>query len=61
MGVFIMAAMNQSLSTRNYMVNVIRNGEDPTCRLCEQYVDMIDQLESVWLSNLDIEGMQQST
>lgn len=56
-----MAAMNQSLSTRNYMVNVIRNGEDPTCRLCEQYVDMIDQLESVWLSNLDIEGMQQST
>ena len=31
---FIMAAQDQSLFTRNYLANIIRNGTDSRCKLC---------------------------
>ena len=39
-----MAAQDQSLFTRNYQANIIRNGTDPRCRLCEDKVETIDHL-----------------
>ena len=41
---FIMAAQDQSLFTRNYQANIIRNGTDPRCRLCEDKVETIVHL-----------------
>ena len=45
---FIMAAQDQSLHTRNYQANVIKNGTDPRCRLCEDKVETIDHLVAGW-------------
>ena len=41
---FIMAPKDQSLFTRNYQSNIIRNGTDPRCRLCDDKVETIDHL-----------------
>ena len=41
---FIMAAQDQSLYTRNYQANMIKNGTDPRCRLCEDKVEKIDHI-----------------
>ena len=41
---FIMGAQDQSLFTRNYQANIIRDGTDPICRLCEDKVETIDHL-----------------
>ena len=43
---FILAAQDQSLSTRNYQANVLKNGADPKCRFCDQYTETIDHLIS---------------
>jgi hypothetical protein len=43
---FIVAAQDQSLSTRNYQANIIGNGTDPKCRLCGIQVETIDHLVS---------------
>ena len=43
---FIFAAQDQSLFTRNYQVNIIRNGTDPKCRFCGERVETIDHLIS---------------
>ena len=39
-----MAAQDQSLYVRNYQANMIKNGADPRCRLCEDKVETIDHL-----------------
>ena len=39
-----MAAQDQSLFTRNYQANKIRNGTDPRRRLCEDKVETSDHL-----------------
>ena len=41
---FIMAAQDQSLNTRNYQANIIKNGINPMCRLCEDKVETIDHI-----------------
>ena len=41
---FIMAAQDQSLFTRNYQANMIKNGTDTRCRLCEDKLETIDHL-----------------
>jgi len=41
---FIMAAQDQSLYTRNYQANIIKNGTDPKCRLCDDKIETIDHL-----------------
>ena len=43
---FILAAQDQSLFTRNYQANILRNGFDPKCRFCEDKVETIDHLVS---------------
>ena len=43
---FIMAAQDQSLWTRNFQANVIRNGTSPNCRLCDKFNKTIDHLIS---------------
>ena len=39
-----MAAQDQSLFTRNYQANMIKNGTDTRCRLCEDKLETIDHL-----------------
>ena len=41
---FVLAAQDQSLPTRNYQVNVMKNRADPGCRICTQYEEAIDHL-----------------
>ena len=43
---FIFAAQDQSLFTRNYQANIIRNGTDPKRRFCGERVETIDHLIS---------------
>ena len=41
-----MAAQDQSLPTRNYEANIVKNGTDPKCRLCDKFVETIDHIVS---------------
>lgn len=41
---FITAAQDQSLFTRNYQVNIIKNCTYLICRLCEQHIETTDYL-----------------
>ena len=43
---FIVAAQDQSLFTRNYQANILKNGADPKCRICEEYNETIDHIVS---------------
>ena len=43
---FIIAAQDQSLFTRNYQANILKNGADPKCRFCDQHTETIDHLVS---------------
>jgi len=43
---FILAAQDQSLFTRNYQANIIKNGADPKCRFCDKFTETIDHLIS---------------
>ena len=38
----IMAAQDQGLHTRNYQANIVKNGTDSKCRLCEDKIETID-------------------
>ena len=43
---FIIAAQDQSLFTRNFQANILKNGADPSCRLCDKSCETIDHLVS---------------
>ena len=43
---FILAAQDQSLLTRNYQANVMKNGADPKCRFCNDMIETVDHLIS---------------
>ena len=43
---FIAAAQDQSLFTRNFLVNILQNGADPRCRFCNTSTETIDHLIS---------------
>ena len=43
---FLLAAQDQSLPTRNYQANILKNGADSKCRFCDQYSETIDHLVS---------------
>ena len=40
----ILAAQDQSLMTRNFEANVLKNGANPSCRLCDKAVETVDHL-----------------
>ena len=43
---FILAAQDQSLFTRNYQANMLRNGASDKCRFCDNYIEAVDHLVS---------------
>ena len=43
---FIIAAQDQSLYTRNYQAQILKNGVDPTCRCCGKFDETVDNLVS---------------
>ncbi|XP_063591903.1 uncharacterized protein LOC134768991 [Penaeus indicus] len=43
---FILAAQDQSLFTRNYQVNILKNGANEKCRFCDTHKETIDHLIS---------------
>ncbi|XP_063585357.1 uncharacterized protein LOC134762740 [Penaeus indicus] len=43
---FILAAQDQSLFTRNYQANILKNGTNEKCRFCDTHKETIDHLIS---------------
>eukprot|EP00794_Sanderia_malayensis_P013027 gene13027-14365_t len=43
---FIMAAQDQSLFTRYYQANILKNGADAKCRFCDKSTETVDHLIS---------------
>ena len=43
---FIVTTQNQSLFTRKFQANILRNGEDPRCRFCNTTTNTIDHIIS---------------
>ena len=43
---FIVAAQDQSLATRSYHANIIKDGTSPLCRMCNKYDETIDHIVS---------------
>ena len=43
---FIRAAQDKSLPSRNFQVNILENGTDPKCRVCDKLAEIIDHLVS---------------
>ena len=43
---FILAVQDQSLFTRNYQANILRNGASDKCRFCDNYTETVDHLVS---------------
>ena len=43
---FILAAQDQSLFTRNYQANILRNGASDKCRFSDNYTETVDHLVS---------------
>ena len=41
---FILAAQNQSISTRVYQSRILNNGADPNCRLCTEREGTVDHI-----------------
>ena len=41
---FILAAKDQSLFTRNYQANIIKNCLDAKCRFCDNFTETVDHL-----------------
>ena len=42
----IIAAQDQSLMTKQYQSEIIKNGANPKCRLCNEYNETIDHIVS---------------
>ena len=38
------AAQDQSLATRSYHNNIIKDGTDPKCRMCKEFEETIDHI-----------------
>ena len=43
---FILAAQDQSLFTKNYQANILRNGVSDKCRFCDNCTETVDHLAS---------------
>ena len=43
---FILAAQSQSLFTRNYQANILRDEASDKCRFCDNYTETVDRLVS---------------
>lgn len=43
---FIIAAQDQSLLTKNYIKNIMKQGTSDLCRLCKKYVETVDHIIS---------------
>ena len=43
---FIIAAQDQSLPRKNFQANILENGADPKCRVCDKHAETIDHLVS---------------
>ena len=43
---FIIAVQDRSLPKRNFQANILRNGADPKCRVCDKHIETIDHLVS---------------
>ena len=43
---FILAAQDQSLFTKNYQANILRNGASNKCSFCDNYTETVDHLVS---------------
>ena len=43
---FIIAAQDQNLPARNFRANILENGVDPKCRVCNKHTETIDHLVS---------------
>ena len=43
---FIIAALDQSLPTRNFQDNILETGTDAKCRVCDKHTETIDHLVS---------------
>ena len=43
---FMLTAQDQTLFTRNYQVNILRNWTSDKCRFCEYYTETVDHLVS---------------
>ena len=43
---FVLAAQDQSLKTKNYIKNVMKTGDDSSCRFCKQQSETVDHLIS---------------
>ena len=41
-----MAAQDQGLYTRNYQAQIMKNGVDSKCQMCDQYDETVDHLVS---------------
>ena len=41
---FIIAAQDQSLPTRNYKANIVKDGSDPSCRVCGKFPETVDHI-----------------
>ena len=41
---FIIAAQDQSLPTRNYKANIVKDGSDPSCRICGKFPETVDHI-----------------
>ena len=57
---FIIAEQDPSLRTRNLQENVLKNGADPKCRVCDKHTKN-HWPRCVWLSHTNIHKISKST
>ena len=55
---FILAAQDQSRSTRVYQTRILKNGADPNCRLCTEKEETVDHIISACPTIVNIEYLQ---
>ena len=55
---FILAAQDQSISTRVYQSRILNNGADPNCRLCTQRKETVDHIASACPTFVNTEYLQ---
>ena len=55
---FILAAQDQSISTRVYQTRILKNGADPNCRLCTEKEETVDHIISACPTIVNTEYLQ---